>query len=49
MNYDWIYVGVSSAKNGKGIREILNDKAIRFNLNSIRFDAAHFFGKAYWC
>ena len=41
----WNY---SSAKNGKGMRAVLNDKAIRFNLNGTRFDAAHFYGKPYW-
>jgi len=36
------------AKNGKGMRAFLNNKAIRYNLNGTRFDAAHFFGNPYW-
>lgn len=41
----WNY---SFAKNGKGMRAVLNDKAIRFNMNGTRFDAAHFYGNPYW-
>ncbi|MGM9970942.1 MAG: hypothetical protein ACI35W_00860 [Anaeroplasmataceae bacterium] len=41
----WNY---SPAKNGKGIRAILNDKSIRFNMNGTRFDVAHFYGDPYW-
>ena len=41
----WNY---SSAKNRKGMRAVLNDKAIRFNMNGTRFDAAHFYGNPYW-
>ena len=41
----WNY---SPAKNGKGMRAVLNDKAIRFNMNGTRFDAAHFYGDPYW-
>lgn len=36
------------AKNGKGMRAVLNDKSIRFNMNGTRFDAAHFYGNPYW-
>ena len=36
------------AKNGKGMRVVLNDKSIRFNMNGTRFDAAHFYGNPYW-
>lgn len=41
----WNY---SPAKNGKGMRVVLNDKAIRFSMNGTRFDAAHFYGAPYW-
>ena len=41
----WNY---SPAKNGKGMRAVLNDKSIRFNMNGTRFDAAHFYGNPYW-
>ena len=41
----WKY---SSATNGKGMRAVLNDKSIRFNMNGTRFDAEHFFGAPYW-
>ncbi len=41
----WNY---SSAKNRKGMRAVLNDKAIRFNMNGTRFDAVHFYGNPYW-
>ena len=38
--------GISA--NGKGFRAYTGDYSIRYNLNGTRFDAAHFFGKAYW-
>ena len=36
------------SKNGKGMRAILNDKSIRFNMNGTRFDIVHFSGDPYW-